>query len=658
MPNLVGIFDPDATRGELEGELSRMLDAVDYPSFRFSRPHVVGEGVAAGNVLPGIEDDEAQPAWDPEHRIWLLLDGEILDRASLERDLARAGVAAAGKDDAQLALAAYLTFGDRFHQRINGAWNLVLHDGHLDATFVITDRIGSRLLFCAHDGRRFVFANELKGVIAGRKRRSEAGGIGLLQLLVSAAQVGRYTWVEGIELIEPGTVVRLDRRGVHAQRYWRFRFEEGGPRMSERAYAAAFRELLVQATERSMKLADRHPIAITLSGGLDSRAVALAIPKRFLPIDAITYGGEDTPDVRYARQLAETIGLTHHFIEGLGPGFVKACEPVYREHLGRDVSLDYYSAQLERVVWRAEGLSIFDGLSSMIWHPLYRKHMRFMLNGAAGDALTGSHVAPYLMLDPPRRQIVDRHFAAFCFQDRALVERVANQTFYKRFEGELYDRFAETFREIDADQPTAVASVWDLENRQRRGAFQSFTMERYFCGCRTPFIDYELADHLASIPAKWRFQQRVYKRMLVDEFPEAAHVPWAYTEGLITTSPVYEFAREAFNFARARLVSMLPSERNKPPRWEFRDNAKMMREDPRLAEIVLGWTRADAFPSQVLSAEGVRRFVEEFRRRGGVEPGLLFSHLVGLATSSALFLEPERIRVPPLADPGEFGVER
>jgi asparagine synthetase B (glutamine-hydrolysing) len=513
-------------------------------------------------------------------------------------------------------------------------------------------------LFFAQDGGRFVFASEVKGVIAGRKLRSRAGGFGLLQLLVAAAAVGRSTWVEGIEVIEPGTVVRLDRRGVHRRRYWRMHFEEGSARLSDRGYAEIFHELLCRATGRAMKLHDRWPIAITLSGGLDSRAVALSIPKEHLPIDAITYGSEDAPDVRYARQLAEVIGLNHHFIEGLWPGYVKECEAVYQRHLGEPVTCSYYSAQLERVVWRAEALSMFDALSSMIWHPLYQKYMRFMLNGAAGDALTGSHIAPYLMLDPPRSEIVRRHFEAFFFQDRDLVRRVTSPAFYARYEAELADRFAATFAEIDADEPAAVASVWDMENRQRRGAFQSFTIERYFCVCRTPFVDYELVDHLTSIPARGRFQQRVYKRMIVEGFPQAAHVPWAYTEGRITTSPTFEFAREAFNYARAKLVELLPQSKNKPPRWEFRDNAKMMREDPRLAQVVLAFTRSEWFPSDVLDAEGIRSFVDEFRQKGGVRPGIMFSHLLGLAKATELFLAPDRIRVPPLADPAEFGVRR
>jgi hypothetical protein len=655
VPNLVGIFDPDAPRADLQRDLDRMLDAVDYPSFRFAKKTAFGPGMAAGNVLPPMEDNQSQPVFGPSDT-WLLLDGEIYDRAGLEKDLRSAGIDPSGKDDAGLALASYLAFGDRFHERLNGAWNIVLHDGPSGATFVITDRIGTRLLFFAQDGKRFVFANEVKGVIAGRKVKSRAGGFGLLQLLVAAAATGRNTWIEGIEVIEPGTVVRLDRRGVHRHRYWRFRFEEGSARQSDRGYAEIFHELLCRATGRAMKLHERHPIAITLSGGLDSRAVALSIPKAHLPIDAITYGNEDAPDVRYARQLAEVIGLKHHFIEGLWPGFVKDCEAVYSRHLGKPVTCSYYSAQLERVVWRAEALSMFDALSSLIWHPLYRKHMRFMLNGAAGDALTGSHIGPYLMLDPPREQIIDRHFSSFLFQDRELVKRIASPALYRRWEGELYNRFRQTFAEIDADEATAIASVWDMENRQRRGAFQSFTIERYFCVCRTPFVDYELADHLASIPPRWRFQQRIYKRMIVDGFPEAAHVPWAYTEGRITTSPAYEFAREAFNFARSRVVAMLPQSANKPPRWEFRDNAKMMREDPRLRELVLDWVRSDWFPAEELDAKGIESFVDEFGRGGGFTQGIMFSHLCGLAKATEWFLRGDRIRVPPLADPAEFGV--
>ena len=69
MQNLVGIFDPEAARHELDSDLERMIEAVDYPAFRFSKRKVSGDGMAVGNVLPGIEDNLSQPARDPLRRM-------------------------------------------------------------------------------------------------------------------------------------------------------------------------------------------------------------------------------------------------------------------------------------------------------------------------------------------------------------------------------------------------------------------------------------------------------------------------------------------------------------------------------------------------------------------------------------------------------------
>ncbi|CAN0553108.1 unnamed protein product, partial [Laminaria digitata] len=270
--------------------------------------------------------------------------------------------------------------------------------------------------------------------------------------------------------------------------------------------------------------------AITLSGVLDSRAVALSIDPSPLPMQAITYGDPTSADVRYARQLAEVIGLEHLYIEDERP-------------------------RLEQEAERA--LTNFDGLASMIWHPIYRRHMRFMLNGAAGDAMTGSHLTPDLMTYPSRGAVIDSFIRRFFFQSEALLRQVLNPAYLASVKDERDVVFRQGFDEINADEALAVSNIWDMENRQRRGAFTSFVMERYFCDCRSPFLDYELCDVLARVPGRWRFQQRIYKRMIVKHHARAAHVPWAYTEGRITTSPTFEFAREVFNYGRDKAKRML-----------------------------------------------------------------------------------------------------
>lgn len=654
MPNLVLIVDPKAPAEDLRGDLKRMMDAVDLPAFNFARPHVVQPGVAAGNVLPGMNANAAQPAKSGDS--WLMLDGEILGVAELKADLRRAGREAKTDDDAELAMMAFETFGPSFYERLNGVWNLVFHDGHTGHTYVVTDRLGSRLLFFAHDGERFCVANEMKGVIAGRTVASRPGGVGLYSLLGAGGHHGNLTWIEGIETVPAGTVIRLGPGGRQDRRYWRFTFNESGPEMSEADYAGAFARSLHAATDRCMKQADEHKVAITLSGGLDSRAVALSIDPSHLPMQAITYGDPTSADVRYARQLAEVIGLEHLYIEDERPRLEQEAERVFRQLTGESGKLGFYSGQADQILWRSEALTNFDGLASMIWHPIYRRHMRFMLNGAAGDAMTGSHLTPDLMTYPNRGAVIDSFIRRFFFQSEGLLKQVLNPTYLASVKDQRDVVFREGFDEINADEPLAVSNIWDMENRQRRGAFTSFVMERYFCDCRSPFLDYELCDVLARVPGRWRFQQRIYKRMIVKHHARAAHVPWAYTEGRITTSPTFEFAREVFNYGRDKAKRMLTKNQSGQERWDFRDVVGMMRSDETIHRMLDDFTHSDLFPSEVFDAAGVRQMAEDYRREGDQDRHVMFTHIVGIGRVMQMMLSGDPIVVPPTADPANFGV--
>jgi asparagine synthetase B (glutamine-hydrolysing) len=657
VPNLVGIHDPRAKGEDLSRDLDRMMAAVDLPSFRFEKRRAFGPGIACGNVLTGVENNLLQPAKDEARGLWLMLDGEILSSAELAAELR---IDAREVDDAHVALAMYIRHGSSFFERLNGQWNIVLCDPAERYTLLISDRIGSRILFYAEDEGRLTFASEVKAVIAGRARKTRPGGIGMLGILAGGTCISDTTWFEDIKVVSPGTVIRLRDGERRRHRYHKLHFRETGPEKSEDAYAAEFGRLLRVATERCMRHRPGHPVAITLSGGLDSRSVALAIDRSRLPITSITYGSPESPDGVYAKQLAELIGLDHHHIEELWPGLVEQSDRLCDRLLGPSPSgkRGFYSSQIDRAAWRSEAMSALNGVASTIWHPLYRRYMRVMLNGACGDAMTGSHLVPELLLGPTRSEVMAGLVRRTLVQHRDLLELILAKEFYAQHAPWLEAELAKTFDDIDADEPCALSNVWDMENRQRRGTFASFTIERYFCTCRSPYLDYELVDLLASVPPRWRFQQRIYKRMLVTEFPEAKHVPWAYTRGRITKSPTYEFLREAFNFSKGRLERMLPRRSSRMAHWLFRDEVTMLRDDADLAVQLERFARAEWFPSHVFSAKGVLDFVQRFRAGAGdSETATLYAHLVGMSKCIELFLGQDELKVTPAADPASFGVD-
>ena len=426
MPNLVGIYEREASLDELERTGQRMMDIVDIPEYGYTRRKATGRNLICGNVLPGIADNLSQPVFDSTKSIWLMLDGEILGIDTLIAKLNDHGCSTDGKDDAQLALSAYQVFGEDFLDHLNGRWNIVLHHVQEDTTIIASDRYGSRILYLAHDGDRLVFSSELKAVLLGRTRKSRAGGYGLFELFSGPYLHGDRTWVEGVRVLNPGTILRIRNGEIVERRYWKSHFNEGHYTGTVDDAAVEFRDRLRTATHRAMRRKPNHPLAITLSGGLDSRSLALSVDADQRPLTALTYGDADSPDVRYAAQLAKVLGFDFHHVESKKEALFEASRSVLDEIHGpsSEGERGFYSTQLDRVIWRDELFGDQTGVTSMIWHPLYSKHMNLMLQGACGDALTGSHIAWTEMKGISRSAVIDRLFQNQYFQSKKSLSEV------------------------------------------------------------------------------------------------------------------------------------------------------------------------------------------------------------------------------------------
>jgi hypothetical protein len=292
------------------------------------------------------------------------------------------------------------------------------------------------------------------------------------------------------------------------------------------------------------------------------------------------------------------------------------------------------------------------GATSMLWHPIYRPRMQVMLQGACGDALTGAHLSLPLLASPGRAAVIRRLFAEQSMQDESTLALIFAPAFLKRAWDERFERFAATFDGIDADQPAAIASAWDMENRQRRGALSTFAVERWFCSVRAPFLDGALADHLASIPARWRFQQRIYKRMIVRRHRHAAHVPWAYTGVPIGDNPAVEIARAAARFLARRID---PRSRH-TPHYAFRDDVSTYRRDPEASAAIASWIARGPFDPDVFDARGIGELIRGFlASERGTERWLVpYANLCAIARAHVWFLSGSIPKIPPGANPALF----
>ena len=629
MPNLAGIYDVRADANAIGSTLAKMARVLDIPSVHYTVYRAIGRHSGCVNLLRGVAANLSQPVTDDQGGLWLMLDGELYNGDELRQRLRQQEQDCAALDDAALCLALYRAEGESFVGLLNGQFNIVLYRGDDHSLLVATDRYGYRPLFVAGSDTRLLFAVEMKAIVAALDRTPEVDGIGLLQIIREGIALGERTWLAPIHVLDPGTIVKATPKGIQRRRYHKVRYHEGARRMSAAAFVEEFGAKLRCATQRLVRRPDR--IGISLSGGLDSRSVVLSIPPSRLPIPAYTFGYPESRDVLYARALAELLGLRHLQL-ALDPG--------------------YLHRVVTPAVWRTEGLLPFTSTTSIYFHNRIASAMDVILNGHCGDALTGSHLRPHMMLGCSRAQLIERMFRGRQLVADDDLRRVLNPTFYNRYAPSLFEAMQATFADIDNEEIPNVADAWDMENRQRRGTFHSPSIDRYRFEQRTPFLDNELVDHLLTAPPRWRFQQQAYKRMILSAFPQAAHIPWAYTGKPLTASPSLELARIGWNYGIKRVRSLL-SRRKRNGSYlaeDFRDLGAEFRRDRRIAQVILDFAAHSSFPADVFDRRGISEVVER-HWRAGQDLTNLVAALATVATAYRLFVFDPPVTMPSEADP-------
>jgi asparagine synthase (glutamine-hydrolysing) len=280
--------------------------------------------------------------------VMIAMDGRIDNRDEL---LAALGLPNAASD-ATCVLTAYQAWEERFAERLNGDFALAVFDEPRRRLILARDSIGIRPLYYFHSDRLFVFASEIKALLAHPHIEARPDDEGLADfMLVSSRPVDRQeiTCFAGISALVPAHVAIVTPTRKVTRRYWDF---DTGHVLTFRSfgeYVEAFQERFAEAVRRRVRSA--RPVAVSLSGGLDSssifcqaqtlrRAGSADCPE---PI-GISYTGAEGSDADETRYLAEIereygIGIERFPIEpvtGLAPTVaeqVQTIEAPFLDHL-------------------------------------------------------------------------------------------------------------------------------------------------------------------------------------------------------------------------------------------------------------------------------------------------------------------------------------
>ncbi len=274
-------------------------------------------GVVLGHTRLAIVDtaNGAQPMGNEAATVWVTFNGEIFNYVELREQLRDRGHTFRTASDTEVIVHAWEEWGEGCFDRFNGQWALALWDRRTRRLVLCRDRLGVRPLYYVQQGRRLLFASEVKALFADRTVERALDPEGLAQVLSYWSTVAPRTVFRGVRQVPPGHLAVFDRGGLRTRPYWSIGFPDRGtePIQDVDANAEQLRERLVEAARLRFLRSD-VPVGVYLSGGLDSAIIAAVVARYTdapLRTFSLRFADSEFDEGDYQRQMVEKLGTEH-----------------------------------------------------------------------------------------------------------------------------------------------------------------------------------------------------------------------------------------------------------------------------------------------------------------------------------------------------------
>ena len=339
--------------------------------------------VGLGHVRLSIIDltDQAhQPMANDDETVWIVYNGEIYNYIEIRNELETKGFSFRSTGDTEVLLKAYEHWGDKCLSRLNGMFSFVIYDSKKKKLFGARDRFGIKPFYYYHDTNRFIFASEIKPILANGIEKKPDPTVIYDYLVYDVLEHNEHTFFEGIRKLMPGHYVKVDVKTarIEIRKWWELdtKIKDIGTKEA----VEKFRDIFTDSVR--LRLRSDVPVGSCLSGGLDSSSIVSKMVKLL--------GSPDNINTFSSVYSLDFPGNENKFIRAMVKRFgVRGFET---EPSAKDIITD-----LERLVYHQE--EPFNTLSPLAqWEVMKlanRNDMKVLLDGQGSDEMLAGYLFYY-----------------------------------------------------------------------------------------------------------------------------------------------------------------------------------------------------------------------------------------------------------------------
>ena len=208
-------------------------------------------------------------------KLWITYNGEIYNYRELRKELQGYGYHFRSNTDTEVALYAYDKWGPDCLGRFNGMFALAIWDEEDQRLFLARDRLGIKPLYYYFDTASIIFASEIKAILQDPAVSKELAPEGILNYFTFGHSMAPHTIFKNIRKLLPGHYMLCFPEGTRLRseirRYWAPPLPGHSEDAGEEYYCEEIRRLLGESVRK--QLISDVPLGVFLSGGLDSSII-------------------------------------------------------------------------------------------------------------------------------------------------------------------------------------------------------------------------------------------------------------------------------------------------------------------------------------------------------------------------------------------------
>ena len=476
MPGIVGLITKIAPE-QAEALLERMVAALRHEPFYQTgvwTDHAAGVyigWIAREGTFPG-----GRPIQEGNGEKVLFFSGEEFSGPSTTPHDEKNGSAPVACGPSYLIARA--AKNNSFPASLNGRFQGLLLDRPSGTALLFNDRWGLHRLYYHEAADAFYFAAEAKAILAVRPELRTLDPRGLAELISCGCVLENRTLFKGIDVLPPASAWTF-RKGVGERRECYFHpkeWEEQEP-LAPEDYYQQLRSIF--AANIPKYFGGDHPVAVSLTGGLDSRMIMAWLRAPAGSIQCFSFGGpfRDCYDVTIARKVAKICGQPHRTI-----------------YLGQEF-LEKFPHYAQQTVLRTEGCVNVMHSPDLYINEIARTIAPVRMTGNYGSEVLRSHRA----FKPVRlpHDLFSSELSAYV--------NLAKQT----------------YESLDSVSPLSFAVF-------RQAPWHHFgllSLEETQVAIRTPYLDNEFVRLLYRAPANSLANSDLSVRLIQDGSAQLARIP-------------------------------------------------------------------------------------------------------------------------------------